>query len=175
MKTIEKWVHVHWCTRLWFFTKTESKYNIQAMPIPKTLHHLDSATREGGLQNDMMETFSISGCNKNWSNILVLVELLFCIPGRVEWVYSHLNLKVIKSYRWSTLGNERLSNLVRIKVDSSPLAAVDLWWTRRVNHRDTRAAPSQMSTDKGPDSGSSCSYTFVWKTRKPGLNLSQET
>ena len=35
---------------------------------------------------------------KNWSNILVLVELLFCIPvanGCVERLFSHL--KVIKS------------------------------------------------------------------------------
>ena len=71
---------------------------------------------------------------KNWSNILVLVELLFCIPvanGRVERLFSHL--KVIKSNRRSTLSEDRLDHLLRIKVDAPPLAqwdpsaAVDLW------------------------------------------------
>lgn len=71
---------------------------------------------------------------KNWSNILVLVELLFCIPvanGRVERLFSHL--KVIESNRQSTLGEDRLDHLLRVKVDAPPLAqwdpsaAVDLW------------------------------------------------
>ena len=42
---------------------------------------------------------------KCWSNILVLVELFFCIPvanGRVERLFSHL--KIIKSNRRSSLG-----------------------------------------------------------------------
>ena len=115
---------------------------------------------------------------KNWSNILVLVELLFCIPvanGRVERLFSHL--KLIKSNRRSTLSEERLDHLLRIKVDAPPLAqwnpsaAVDLWWsdkTRRVNHKDTRAASLQRITDHGHDSGSSsASYTFCledWET-----------
>ena len=71
---------------------------------------------------------------KNWSNILILVQLLFCIPvanGHVERLFSHL--KVIKSNKWSTIGEERLDHLLRIKVDApqlaqwDPSAAVDFW------------------------------------------------
>ena len=114
---------------------------------------------------------------KNWSNILVLVELLFCIPvanGRVERLFSHL--KVIKSNRRSTLGEDRLDQLLRIKVDAPPLAqwdpsaAVDLWWkdkTRRVNHRDTRAAPSGPShRNADPEHDTACSSFSLedWET-----------
>ena len=61
----------------------------------------------------------------NCSNILVLVELLFCIPvanGRVETLP---HLKVIKSNRRSTLGEDGLDYLLRIKVDAPPLAQWD--------------------------------------------------
>ena len=59
---------------------------------------------------------------KYWSNILVLVELLFCIlvaNGRVEQLFSYL--KIIKSNKQSSLGEERLGHLLRIKVDAPSL------------------------------------------------------
>ena len=90
---------------------------------------------------------------KKWSNILAVVELLFCIPianGRVERVFSQL--KLIKNSRRTCLGENSLDHLLRINVEGPPLAdwdatrAVELWWrdkTRRVNHQDTRSAPTK--------------------------------
>ena len=64
----------------------------------------------------------------------------------------------------------------RIKVDAPPLAqwdqsaGVDLWWkdkTRRVNHRDTRAAPSGPSQrNADPEHDTACSSFSLedWET-----------
>ena len=116
----------------------------------------------------MVETFSISWCNKLQQHSC---SCCFCISvanGHIEWLFSHL--KVVKSNRRSTLGEEILDYLLRIKVDApSLLSGIHLQqltfggrirheW--KVNHKDTRASPSQKTTDQGPDSGSSCSYTF---------------
>ena len=72
---------------------------------------------------------------KNWTNILPLNELLFCVPVTNGWderVFS--SLKLIKSDRQSSLGEHRLDHLVRITVDMPPVSqwdsthAVYLWW-----------------------------------------------
>ena len=51
----------------------------------------------------------------NWTNILALVALLFCLPasnGKVERIFSRL--KSIKSMRHTSLGEEKLDGLLRI-------------------------------------------------------------
>ncbi len=80
---------------------------------------------------------------KKWTNILSVVELLFCLPmsnGHLERVFSQL--KLIKGDRRSSLGEDRLDHLIRIGVEGPPLSqwdssgAVELWWqdkTRRLN------------------------------------------
>ena len=92
---------------------------------------------------------------KKWSNVLAIIELLFCLPianGRVERVFSQL--KLIKNSRRTCLGEDTLDQLLRIdiNVEGPPLAdwdatrALELWWrekTRRVNHKDSRSAPSR--------------------------------
>ena len=70
----------------------------------------------------------------NWTNILALVALLFCLPasnGKVERIFSRL--KNIKSMRRSSLGEEKLDDLLRIAKgpDTSqwkPASALKLWW-----------------------------------------------
>ena len=60
---------------------------------------------------------------KNWTNILGLIELLFCLPmsnGHLEHVFS--TLKLIKSDHRSALGEDTLGNLLRIVVDAPPLS-----------------------------------------------------
>ena len=91
---------------------------------------------------------------KKWSNLLTLVELLFCLPmsnGRVERAFSQL--KLIKTERRTCLGEGRLDSLVRIAVDAPPLAkwnasgAVQRWWTdkKRRQGKDIRA-PAKPTT-----------------------------
>ncbi len=56
--------------------------------------------------------------SKKWSNILALIELLFCLPmanGCVERIFS--SLKLIKSNRRNCLSENRLDDLLRIAVD----------------------------------------------------------
>ena len=65
--------------------------------------------------------FNASCCSK-WSNILGLVELLFCIPvtnGHVERVFS--TLKHIKTNLQSSLSEDHLDDLLKISVDGPPL------------------------------------------------------
>ena len=91
-----------------------------------------------------------SSLSKNWTNILSLIELLFCLPvsnGRVERVFS--SLKHIKSNCRTCLSENRLDDLIRIAVEGPPLSqwdatgAVHLWWKdkQRRNIGDTRAPP----------------------------------
>jgi hypothetical protein len=84
-----------------------------------------------------------------WSNILAVVELLFCIPvanGHVERVFSHL--KLIKTNRRSSMKEDTLDHLLWANLEGPPLANWDpactmlLWWrekVRRVN-RSTSAS-----------------------------------
>ena len=60
---------------------------------------------------------------KKWANILVLIELLFCLPaanGQVERMFS--TLKWIKTDRRSCLGEDTLENLMRISLEGPPFA-----------------------------------------------------
>ena len=91
-----------------------------------------------------------------WTNILTVVELLFCLPvsnGHLERVFSQL--KLIKGERRTSLGEDQLDQLIRINVEAPALSqwdasnAVELWLhdrTRRLNIRDTRARPSSSSS-----------------------------
>ena len=74
-------------------------------------------------------------CFSKWSNILSLIEFLFCIPmtnGHVECIFSTLNN--IKSEKRSSLSEDHLDDLLRITVDGPPLKEWDshraarLWW-----------------------------------------------
>ena len=60
---------------------------------------------------------------KKWSNVLVVIELLFCLPianGRVERVFSQM--KLIKNSRRTCLGEDTctLDQLLRINVEAPP-------------------------------------------------------
>jgi hypothetical protein len=86
--------------------------------------------------------FNSPDANK-WTNILTLVELTFTIPlsnGHVERCFSQL--KLIKTDRRTSLGEDRLDHLLRIKIEGpsseewDATRAVNLWWrdkTRRVS------------------------------------------
>lgn len=105
---------------------------------------------------------------KKWTNILSLIELLFCLPvanGRVERVFS--SLKLIKSDRRSSLSEDRLDHLVRIAVDGPPFSewdsthAVHLWWKSKLRRQvqDTRATP-RPGTSHTKDTTNSEPYTL---------------
>lgn len=91
-----------------------------------------------------------------WTNILAVVELLFCLPvsnGHLERVFSQL--KLINGERCTSLGEDRLDQLIHINVEAPALSqwdasnAVELWWrdrTCRLNIRDTHARPSSSSS-----------------------------
>ena len=79
----------------------------------------------------------------------------FCLPvsnGHVERVFSML--KVIKSDRCNSHGEDRLDQLVRIKVDGPPFAqwdatpAVQLWWKAKLcrDVKDTRTPPTPSTS-----------------------------
>ena len=98
---------------------------------------------------------------KKWVNILSLVELIFCLPmsnGHLEQVFS--TLKLIKSERRTSLGENQLDNLLRVPVDSpalsdwNPDGAVQLWWKARQCRvvQDTRAPPCHSEKDNNPSS-----------------------
>lgn len=81
---------------------------------------------------------------KNWTNILALIELIFCFPlsnGRVEICFSQL--KLIKTIKRTSLGEDRLDELLRIKLEGPPLAqwdptnAVGLWWRDKTRRTET--------------------------------------
>ena len=105
-----------------------------------------------------------------WQNILRVVELLFCLPltnGRLERLFSQL--KLIKSDRRSSLGENRLDQLLRITVDAPPLSkwdasgAVQLWWedkTRRPQTKGTQKV-TQNRTKSGPSTSSDASTSTV--------------
>ena len=63
---------------------------------------------------------------KKWTNVLAIVELLFCLPvanGRVERVFSQL--KLIKNNRRTCLREDTLDQLLRINVEGPPLSDWD--------------------------------------------------
>lgn len=100
--------------------------------------------------------------SKRWSNLLILVELLFCIPmanGRVERVFSQM--KFIKSNQRTCLKENTLDELIRINVEGPPLAqwdasrAVELWSTathRRVNRKKVQCPRASSTTPSDDES-----------------------
>ena len=104
-----------------------------------------------------METVQQYGAKK-WTNVLAIVEFLFCLPvanGRVERVFSQL--KLIKNNRRTCLREYTLDQLLRINVEGPPLSdwdpthALELWYmekTRRLNVRDSRSAPRRPQSDE---------------------------
>lgn len=71
----------------------------------------------------------------DWSNILLLVELIFSLlvsNSAVERVFSRLNL--VKTDKRCRLGEDRLDQLVQIAFDGAPLEqwdasdAIQVWW-----------------------------------------------
>ena len=63
---------------------------------------------------------------KKWSNILAVIELLFCLPianGRVERVFSQL--KLIKNTRRTCLCEDTLDHFIKINVEGPPLTDWD--------------------------------------------------
>lgn len=73
---------------------------------------------------------------KQWSNVLAIIELLFCLPlsyGHLERVFSQL--KLIRSDRRTCFGEDTLDHPIRINVEAPSLplfewdasGALDLW------------------------------------------------
>ncbi len=59
-----------------------------------------------------------ASCSSKWSNVLGLIELLFCLPlanGHVEHMFS--SLKLIKSEKRCSLSEDHLDDLLRIVID----------------------------------------------------------
>ena len=60
---------------------------------------------------------------KQWSNVLAVIELLFCLPmsnGRLERVFSQL--KLIKVNRRTCLREDTLDQLIRVNVEGPSLS-----------------------------------------------------
>ena len=105
-----------------------------------------------------------------WSNTLVLVELLFSLPtsnGKLERIFS--TAKVIKSEKRATLSNKSLDDLLVLNLDKIPFQkfnpdhSIDLRWDskRRRPQQKPRQKCSkrfsvQSSTDSAPTISDSC-------------------
>ena len=114
---------------------------------------------------------------QRWTNILVLIEVLFCLRvanGCVEHIFSAM--KLIKSDHQISLSEDRLDDLLlRIPVDAPPLAqwdasaAVQLWCKDK-RHRqvsDTRAPPKPTTSLSKDGATTSEPYLFNlddWET-----------
>ena len=97
--------------------------------------------------------------SSRWSNVLCLVQLLFCIPmsnGHVERTFSIL--KLIKTEHRNCLSEDHLDDLLRISVDGPPLnlwdatPSVHLWWKdkqRRVGGNKTDCPSPSTSAATG--------------------------
>ena len=103
--------------------------------------------------------------SKNWTNILSLIELLFCLPmsnGHVERVFS--TLKLIKSDHRSCLSEHHLDDIIHIMIEGPPLSqwdssgAIQLWWQEKQRSvGDTRKAPKKKKTDESEGNDGSTS------------------
>ena len=94
-----------------------------------------------------------------WSNALVLIELLFSLPsshGKLERAFSQM--KVIKTDKRSVLSNESLDDLLMVSINGPPLkefcpdAAIDLWWKdklRRPHQQERKAYASREKSTEG--------------------------
>ena len=108
-----------------------------------------------------------------WSNVLPVVELLFCLPianGHLEGVFSQL--KLIKTNRRTSLKEDTLDQLLRINLNGPPLAdwygagAIELWWrekTRRINQKETSSATSTAAAQNEEVLQSSSFHWEEWE------------
>ena len=99
-----------------------------------------------------------SSRRNEWKFILLLVELLFCLPisnAKVERLFSFM--KRIKRDSRASLGEVQLNNMIRICVegatvtDFNPLPAITLWaneTTRRPNQRERKAYKPRKTSKK---------------------------
>ena len=80
-----------------------------------------------------------------WSNALILANLLFSLPAsnaKVERVFSQIS--IIKTNKRTLLSNNTLGDLLLLSTDQVPLqdfcpdAAVDLWWRSKSRRPDQR-------------------------------------
>ena len=80
-----------------------------------------------------------------WSNALILANLLFSLPAsnaKVERVFSQVS--IIKTNKRTLLSNDTLGDLLLLSTDQVPLqdfcpdAAVDLWWRSKSRRPDQR-------------------------------------
>ena len=90
-----------------------------------------------------------------WSNVLVLAELLFSLPasnGKLERVFS--TLSAVKVNKRSRLTNQSLDDLLLLKSDKIPLAdfrpdpSIDLWWSakaRRTSQKERKGYKPRSS------------------------------
>ena len=77
--------------------------------------------------------------SSNWKNILILIELLFCVPvcnAKLERMFSQL--KRTKNDIRCSLGENRLTNILRIVEEGPPVGSFDvgpvvqLWQSQKV-------------------------------------------
>ncbi len=105
-----------------------------------------------------------ASCSSKWSNVLGLIELLFCLPlanGHVECMFS--SLKLIKSEKRCSLSEDHLDDLLRIVIDGPPLCewdaekAIQLWWKdkRRRSVGDHRKPPTKIQQSESSESDTS--------------------
>jgi len=103
-----------------------------------------------------------STVSAKWTNILGLVNLLFCIPasnGKIERGFSLL--KQIKTVIRTSISGQRLDELLRIAggpplCQWNPTAAMNLWWKDKCRRTpsDTRAAQKSPIPEEDPKSDS---------------------
>ena len=114
-----------------------------------------------------------------WLNILPLVELLFCLPltnGRLERLF--LQLKLIKCNRRSSLGEDRLDQLLRITVDAPPLSkwdvsgAVQLWWEDKTRQPQTKGRKQVATKEANPSPSTSVGPSTSTQDRNTDTRLS---
>ena len=110
--------------------------------------------------------------SKHWSNVLGLIEDLFCLPlsnGHLERVFSQL--KLIKTHHHTSFSEERLAQLVRINVEGPPLEkwdasnAMELWYKQKSRHLTASSrttAHGSKDQPKGKDDSNSFSLD-KWK------------
>ena len=97
-----------------------------------------------------------------WSNVLVIVELLFCLPmsnGHLEQVFSQL--KLIKVNWHTCLKEDTLDRLIRINVEGPPLSkwnvscAFELWEKAKVQRVNCKDAQSRHGSASAPSTSTS--------------------
>jgi len=91
---------------------------------------------------------------------LGIVELLFCLPlsnGHLESIFSQL--KIIKHDHHTHMPEDRLDQLVRIKVDGPPLGkwdatdALGIWYKEKSRRMSATPRPSTSNASKLSASG----------------------